>query len=72
MRRVRFTLDPNPCQPLAFDWTYESVLPPATEDRTHQRAPLGYRVSADLVRYHQIGMASGWVEIDGERHAIDG
>ncbi len=71
MRRVRFALDPNPCQPLAFEWTFESALPPATEERTHQRAPLGYRVSADLVRYHQIGTASGWVEIDGQRHAIE-
>ena len=71
MQRVRFALDPNPCQPLAFDWTFESALPPATEERTHQRAPLGYRVSADLVRYHQIGTASGWVEIDGQRHAIE-
>ena len=71
MRRVRFRLDPNPCQPLAFDWVYEAVLPPATEERTHQRAPLGYRVSADLVRYHQIGTASGWVEVEGERTEID-
>jgi hypothetical protein len=70
MQRVRFTLDPNPCQPLAFDWVYEAVLPPATEERTHQRTPLGYRISADLVRYHQIGTASGWVEIDGEREEI--
>ena len=70
MRRVRFSLDANECQPLAFDWVYEAVLPPAAEDRTHQRTPLGYRVSADLVRYHQIGTASGWVEIDGERHEI--
>ncbi|MFI1912376.1 hypothetical protein [Nocardia sp. NPDC020380] len=30
----------------------------------------GYRVSADLVRYHQIGVASGWVEIDGARTEI--
>jgi hypothetical protein len=70
MKRVRFALDPNPCQPLAFDWVYEAVLPPATEERTHQRTPLGYRVSADLVRYHQIGTASGWVEIDGVRQEI--
>ena len=62
---------PNDCQPLAFDWVYEAVLPPAAEERTHQRTPLGYRVSAELVRYHQIGTASGWVEIDGERHEID-
>ena len=57
-------------QPLSFDWVYEAVLAPATEERTHQRAPLGYRVSADLVRYHQIGTASGWIEVDGERHEI--
>ncbi len=70
MRRVRFSLEPNGCQPLAFEWNFESVLPPATEERTHQRAPLGYRVSAELVRYHQIGVASGWVEIDGVRQSI--
>ncbi len=71
MRRVRFSLEPNSCQPLAFDWVFEAVLPPATEERTHQRAPLGYRVSAELVRYHQIGIASGWLEIDGERQEMD-
>ena len=59
MKRVRFALEANPCQPLAFDWVYEAVLPPATEERTHQRTPLGYRVSAELVRYHQIGTAIG-------------
>jgi hypothetical protein len=71
MQRIRFSLEANSCQPLAFEWDYQAVLPPATEERTHQRTPLGYRVSADLVRYHQIGTASGWVEIDGERHTID-
>jgi len=71
MRRVRFRLEPNECQPLAFDWVYEAVLAPATEERTYQRTPLGYRVSADLVRYHRIGTASGWVELDGVRHEMD-
>ena len=71
MRKVRFRLEANDCQPLAFDWVYEAALPPATEERTHQRAPLGYRVSADLVRYHQIGTASGWVELDGVRYEMD-
>jgi hypothetical protein len=70
LHKVRFALEANSCQPLAFDWQFEAVLPPATEERTHQRTPLGYRVSAELVRYHQIGTASGWVEIDGERHEI--
>ncbi len=70
MQSVRFALEPNPCQALSFDWIYEAVLPPVTEERTHMRTPLGYRISADLVRYHQIGTASGWIEIDGERHEI--
>lgn len=26
---------------------------------------------ADLTRYHQIGVASGWVEVDGERTEIN-
>ena len=71
MHKVRFRLEPNGCQPLAFDWIYEAALAPATEERTHQRAPLGYRLSADLVRYHQIGTASGWVELDGVRQEMD-
>lgn len=71
MRLVRFSLEANDCQPLAFEWIHEAVLPPTTEERTHQRAPLGYRISAELVRYHQIGVASGWIEVDGERHEID-
>jgi hypothetical protein len=69
MKRVRFSLEPNDCQPVAFEWTFEAVVPPVLEDRTHSRS--GYRVSADLVRYHQTGVASGWVEIDGERTEID-
>ena len=60
---------PTTCQPIAFDWVFEAVVPPLLEDRTHTRA--GYRVSADLVRYHQIGVGSGWVEVDGERTEID-
>ena len=70
MQSVRFALEANSCQALSFEWIYEAVLPPVTEERTHMRAPLGYRISADLVRYHQIGTASGWIEIDGDRHEI--
>ena len=59
MRIVRFVLEPNDCQPIAFDWTFEAVVPPFLEERTHMRNE--YRVSAELVRYHQTGVASGWV-----------
>src|SRR5215831_9375876 len=27
-KSVRFLLEPNPCQPIAFDWRFEAVLPP--------------------------------------------
>jgi len=65
MRSVRFSLQPNEHRPLAFEWLFEAAVPAQLEDRTHLRD--GYRTSADLVRYHQIGVASGWVEIAGER-----
>ncbi len=55
LRTVRFVLESNSCQPIAFDWTFESIVPPYVEDRTHMRD--GYRVSAELVRYHQTGVA---------------
>jgi hypothetical protein len=68
LRKVRFALDANECQPISFDWVFEHVVPPFMENRTHVRT--NYRVASDLVRYHQIGLASGWVEVDGERTEI--
>lgn len=65
LKAIRFVLEPNDCQPIAFDWLFEATVPAALEDRTHTRS--GYRVSADLVRFHQIGVCSGWIEIDGKR-----
>jgi hypothetical protein len=70
MKRVRFRLEPNDCQPFAFDWLFEAAVPAFLEDRSHTRA--GYRVSTDLVRYHQTGVATGWIDLDGERVDIDG
>lgn len=67
-RTVRFRLADNDCQPIAFDWTFEAIVPPQLEDRTFNRS--GGRVSADLVRYHQTGVASGWVSVDGLRTEI--
>ena len=68
MRSVRFVLEANDAQPIAFDWLFEGIVPPALEDRTHMRQ--GFRVGSDLVRYHQIGLASGWVEVEGVRTEI--
>ena len=65
LQAIRFRLEPNDTQPLAFDWLFEGVVPPFTEERTHLMRD--YRLMSDLVRYHQIGTASGWIELDGER-----
>jgi len=65
LRQVRFVLEPNDCQPISFDCLFEATIPPNMEDRTHMRS--AGRISAELVRYHQIGLCTGWVEIDGQR-----
>ena len=65
LERVRFQLEANDTQPIAFDWLFEAVVPPFEEERSfHRRA---YRTATDLVRYHQTGVCSGWIEIDGVR-----
>lgn len=69
MKRIRFRLEENDCQPISFDWLFEAVVPPFLEERTHLRNQ--YRTSAELVRYHQTGTASGWIRVDGERIEID-
>jgi len=69
MRRVRFALEPNDVQPIAFELDFEAVVPPRLEERTHMRDQ--FRVMADLVRYHQTGVASGWAQLDGERITVD-
>ena len=65
LRGVRFRLERNACQPIAFDWLFEAAVPPFVEERTHLRH--AYRLAAELVRYHQTGVASGWIELDGRR-----
>ena len=69
LRAVRFSLAPNDCQPIAFEWTFEGVVPPQLEERTHLRDT--YRVMSELVRYHQTGVGHGWVEVDGRRTTLD-
>lgn len=68
LEKVRFRLEPNDCQPIAFDWLFEAAVPPFLEERTHLRQQ--FRVMSELVRYHQTGTASGWIELDGERHEM--
>src|SRR5215203_1961746 len=69
LRKVRFVLGPNDTQPIAFDWLFEARLPCRPEHRTKIRT--GYRLYSDMVRDHQIGVCSGWLEIEGERYELD-
>lgn len=67
MKQVRFALDANDIVPISFEWIFTSIVPAAMENREQHRTLGGSRLDADLVRYHQIGTARGWVEVDGAR-----
>ena len=69
--QVRFGLDANEEQPIAFEWTFEKVAPPFLELAEQHRSRDGYRLDADIVRYHHSGLASGWVEVEGVRTEFD-
>jgi hypothetical protein len=71
LHKVRFALAPNPVQPIAYDITFSAEMPAFLEDRHKQREPDGFRVGSDVIRYHQIGVPSGWVEIEGKRHEVN-
>jgi hypothetical protein len=71
LRVIRFALAPTDIQPIAFEWTFEGAVPPALENREHHRSRDGFRLDADIVRYHHTGTAHGWVELEGERTDFD-
>src|SRR3954470_11029675 len=70
MKTVRFALAENDVVPISFEWIFEAAVPPALEQREHHRSRDGFRLDADIVRYHQSGTASGWAEIDGVRSEL--
>ena len=70
LHKVRFALAPNDIQPIAYDITFTSEMPAFFEDRHKQRERDGFRVGSDVIRYHQVGVPSGWVEIEGQRIEI--
>lgn len=67
LHKVRWVLEPNSVQPIAFDLTLTSLMPAFLEDRQRQREPDGFRMTSVSSRYHQHGEVSGWMEIEGER-----
>ena len=71
LHAIRFRLDANDVQPIAFEWRLEGVVPPFLERREIHRSRDGARLDADIVRYHHTGAASGWVELDDARTDLD-
>jgi hypothetical protein len=67
---VRFALAPNDVLPISFEWTFTGAVPCALELPEHHRSRDGLRLDADIVRYHQIGTATGWADVDGARYEL--
>jgi hypothetical protein len=67
LHQVRYALARNDAQPIAYDITFTADMPAFFEDRHKQRERDGFRIGSDVIRYHQIGRPSGWVEVEGER-----
>lgn len=70
LHSVRISLAANDEQPIAFDIVFKSIVPCVVEDREDRRDMHGYRKATDQIRYHQTGVVSGWLSIDGERVEI--
>jgi len=59
LRVVRFALAANDVVPITFDWIFRAATPCALEEESS--------FEVGLTRYHQIGTAEGWIELDGRR-----
>jgi hypothetical protein len=70
LRRVRIRLAPNDVQPVAFELELEGIVPCMLEDREDRRNLHGFRHTANQIRYHQTGVAGGWVEVEGRRTVV--
>jgi hypothetical protein len=67
-RRIRVTCGENP-HGIRFEIEFQGRMLPGEEEPqlTRQHG----RVNVHTCRYAQLGRASGWVEVDGQRHALD-
>lgn len=71
LTRVRCSLAPNDVVPVSFDVEVRGVVPPALEEREVHVSRSRYRIDADVLRFHHIGVARGWVEVDGRRTEVE-
>jgi hypothetical protein len=69
LNEIRLTLSENSAQPLRFELTFHASMPGFFENRDvviHDG-----RAASDVIRFHQAGTVSGWIEIEGERHEVN-
>jgi hypothetical protein len=69
LNSIRLSLAENAAQPLRFELTFQATMPAFFEKRdvvVHQG-----RIASDVIRFHQAGTVSGWIEIEGERHEVN-
>lgn len=72
LNSVRIALGEQDVVPIRFDVTVTGAVPAFLEDRELKRSSDGRRIDSDIVRFHQTGTATGWVEVAGERTEIAG
>ena len=68
-KSIRLTLAKNDAQPISVELIFQATMPAFFEKRDvvmHEG-----RTASDVIRFHQAGTVSGWVEIDGVRHAVN-
>jgi hypothetical protein len=68
-RKLRITVAENSAQSFRYDLVFISDLPAFFENRDVVLA--GGRTASDVIRYHQGGTVEGWIEIEGERIAVE-
>jgi hypothetical protein len=72
LRRTRYRLAANDVAAISFDLEIEGVAPPGMEERETHISRSRSRIDADIIRFHQSGIAYGWVDVEGERVEVDG
>lgn len=67
LRRVRCSLADNE-HGLTYDLTFEGIMPPVEEAPQYTRSR--GRVAENIVRYLQMGRASGWLKVEGKTYDV--
>lgn len=69
LQAIRLTLAKNSAQPLRFELMFHATMPGSFENR--DVVIEDGRAASDVIRFHQAGTVSGWIEVDGERHEVN-